>query len=120
MPASAAPPVGAPEQMQVPLPAVGVGTGLGFIFTLLLTLATVVFVASAAPLIMWRGDGTVIDQRNLANLLRWPVLPIVIALATTYVVAVVVNRRLTETLIAARNELLAASGDVASPGDYRS
>jgi len=123
--ATAAVPAGAPASAvastQIPVPiSIAVDAGLsGFIFVLLATLATVVFVASAAPLIMWRGDGTVIDQRSLANLLRWPVLPIIIALATTYVVAIVVNRRFTETLIAARNELLAASGDIGSPGDYR-
>jgi len=114
---AAAATVASPE---VPVPIIAIDAGLtGFIFILLATLATVVFVASAAPLIMWRGDGTVVDHQSLANLLRWPVLPIIIALATTYVVAIVVNRRFTETLIAARNELLADSGDMGSPGDYR-
>jgi hypothetical protein len=118
--ASAAAAAPAAASTEIPVSTIAVDAGLtGFIFILLATLATVVFVASAAPLIMWRGDGTVIDQRSLADLLRWPVLPIIIALATTYVVAIVVNRRFTESLIAARNELLAASGDMGSPGDYR-
>ena len=82
-----------------------VNAGLsGFVFVQLAALASVVFVASAAPLIMWQGDGTLVGQRTAANLLRWPVLPIVIALASTYVVATLVNRRFTETLIATRNE----------------
>jgi hypothetical protein len=119
-PAPAAASVAASLPVPLQAPVVTGDAGLtGFNFILLLTLATVVFVAATAPLIMWRGDGTVLDQRSLANLLRWPVLPIIIGLATTYVVAVVVNRRFTETLTAARNELLAGSSDAGSPGDYR-
>jgi hypothetical protein len=91
-----------------------------FVFIQLAALATVVFVASAAPLIMWRGDGTLIGQRSLANLLRWPGLPIIIALATTYVVGTLVNRRFTETMIAVRDELLPPGSDAGTPGDYRS
>ena len=97
-----------------------VNAGLsGFVFVQLAALASVVFVASAAPLIMWQGDGTLVGQRTAANLLRWPVLPIVIAVATTYVVATLVTRRFTETLIATRNEMLAASDEPGAPGDYR-
>ena len=104
----------------VAIPAAPLNPGLtGFIYVQLAALASVVFVASAVPLIMWQGDGTLVGQRTTANLLRWPVLPIVIALASTYVVATLVNRRFTETLTAARNEMLAASDQPGPPGDYR-
>lgn len=115
IPTAAAQPVSPVDVTPAP-----VSSGLsGFVFVQLAALASVVFVASAAPLIMWQGDGTLVGQRTAANLLRWPVLPIVIALATTYVVATLVNRRFTETLIATRNEMLAASEQPGSPGDYR-
>jgi hypothetical protein len=115
VPAAAVKPFPAVEALPVP-----VNAGLsGFVFVQLAALASVVFVASAAPLIMWQGDGTLVGERTAANLLRWPVLPIVIALATTYVVATLVNRRFTETLIATRNEMLAASDEPGASGDYR-
>lgn len=114
----------APAAAAQPLPAIDASVPLnaglsGFVFVQLAALASVVFVASAAPLIMWQGDGTLVGQRTAANLLRWPVLPIVIAGATTYVVATLVTRRFTETLIATRNEMLAASDESGAPGDYR-
>jgi hypothetical protein len=86
----------------------------GFVFVLLAALASVVFVASAAPLIMWRGDEA--QAPSLANLLRWPVLPIIIAMATTYVVATLVNRRFLDMLMALQQDT--DSGQDASPGGY--
>jgi len=113
-------PAAAPPLLPAIDASVPVNAGLsGFVFVQLAALASVVFVASAAPLIMWQGDGTLVGQRTAANLLRWPVLPIVIAGATTYVVATLVTRRFTETLIATRNEMLAASDESGAPGDYR-
>jgi hypothetical protein len=95
-------PVRAPASLAPPLPSepviINAGTLTGFVFVLLAALASVVFIASAAPLIMWRGDDS--QAEGLASLLRWPVLPIIIAMATTYVVATLVNRRFVETLMA--------------------
>ncbi len=123
-PAAVAPVTAAPAPMALPsaveVAPVATSGFSSFVFIQLAALATVVFVVSAAPLIMWRGDGTLIGQRSLANLLRWPVLPIIIGLATTYVVGTLVNRRFTETMVAVRDELLPPESDSGTPGDYRS
>jgi hypothetical protein len=95
--------------------------GLGtFVVIQLAALASVVFVASAAPLIMWHVNGTPVDDGSLGNLLRWPGLPIVIAIATTYVVATLLKRRFTQVLMAVQDELLVSGTDSGTAGDYRS
>ena len=90
------------------------GALTGFVFVLLAALASVVFIASAAPLIMWQGDEA--QPEGAANLLRWPVLPIIIAMATTYVVATLVNRRFLETLMTLQQGT--ESGGEGPPGGF--
>ncbi len=76
-----------------------------FIFVQLAALSSVIFVASAVPLIVGRAEplGTVGEGGALA-LLRWPGLPIVIAIVATYVVATLVNRRFLDALMAAKQD----------------
>jgi predicted component of type VI protein secretion system len=74
-----------------------------FVFVQLAALASVVFVASAVPLILWRGEtfGST-DEGGVLALLRWPAIPIVIALGATYLIATLVNRRVLDALLNAR------------------
>jgi pSer/pThr/pTyr-binding forkhead associated (FHA) protein len=106
---AAAMPAATPEPV-----VIHAGSLNGFVFVLLAALASVVFVASAAPLIVWQGDEAAGD--GMSNLLRWPVLPIIIAMATTYVVATIVNRRFLDTLMTLQQGTDA--GGEAPPGDY--
>lgn len=112
----------APSPVTAPAPTVAAeqvvinaGALTGFVFVLLAALASVVFVASAAPLILWRGDS---QAAGLSSLLRWPVLPIVIAMATTYVVATLVNRRFLDVLMTLHQDA-GAGQDEARGGNPR-
>lgn len=81
------------------------GSITAFVFVQLAALSSVIFVASAVPLIMWRGEGLgAPNESGALALLRWPGLPIVIALAATYVVATLVNRRFLDALMAAKQD----------------
>ena len=68
-------------------------------------LAIIVFVSTVAPLILARGTVlNAIDEGSVTALLVWPILPLVIGLAATLVIAHIVNRRVLDALGAGRAE----------------
>jgi len=65
-----------------------------FVLIQLGALAAIVFVSTVAPLILSRGTVLdAIDGGSVTALLIWPILPLVIGLAATLVIANIVNRR---------------------------
>ena len=74
-----------------------------FVLIQLGALAIIVFVSTVAPLIVSRGTVlTAIDEGSVTALLVWPILPLVIGLAATLVIANIVTRRVLDALGAGR------------------
>jgi len=109
--AQAAPkPAAAPVASPVPLPPPALQTtpaasgsddrALASYVTMQLgSLAIIVFVSTIMPVIVTRGAVLrAVDNGNLAALLLWPFLPLVIAIAATVVVANLVNRRVLDAV----------------------
>lgn len=89
-----------PPPRVVPVDAASLST---FVFVQVAALATVVFAASAIPLILWRDE--VLDATapgGVVSMLRWPVFPLAIALVTTFAVGTILTRKFRDMLIDAR------------------
>ena len=70
-----------------------------FVLIQLGALAAIVFVSTVAPLILSRGTVLdAIDGGSVTALLVWPILPLVIGLAATLVIANIVNRRVLDAI----------------------
>lgn len=98
--------VAAPTPRQAPAvesrssrsPALG-----SFVLIQLGALAAIVFVSTVAPLMLSRETVlNAIDERSVTALLVWPILPLVIGLAATLVIANIVNRRVLDAIGASR------------------
>jgi predicted component of type VI protein secretion system len=77
-----------------------------FVLIQLGTLAIIVFVATVVPIVLFRGTVlNAIAEGRVAGLLVWPLLPLVIAVVATVVIANSVNRRITDALAAGRQDL---------------
>ena len=86
---------------QVSPPPVGAANVSQFVLIQLGALAVIVFVATVAPIVVSRGTVlAAIDEGQLTALLLWPILPLVIGLAATLVIANAINRRVLDVLTA--------------------
>lgn len=96
-------PVASRRLPAVPAPASRPPALGSFVLIQLGALAAIVFVASVAPLMLSRGTVlSAIEEGNVTALLVWPILPLVIGLAATLVIANVVNRRVLDAIGASR------------------
>jgi FHA domain len=99
--------VGIPSEPPVIAAQTAHAPALGsFVLIQLGTLAIIVFVATVAPLVLSRGTVlSAIDEGSVTALLVWPVLPLLIGLAATLVIANVIIRRVMDALAASRGNV---------------
>jgi predicted component of type VI protein secretion system len=106
-PSSPSSSVAAPAPLEPPVAAevIPAPTLASFLMVQLGALAVIVFVVTIAPVILSRGTVlSAIDHGSIVALIVWPVLPLVIGLAATLVIANIVNRRVTDVLAAAQQD----------------
>ena len=88
-----------PEAPVVAAPAESASPLGSFVLIQLGALAVIVFAATVAPIVVSRGTVlSAITEGRLAALLIWPVLPLIVALAATLVIARIINRRVLDVL----------------------